>query len=105
MPDDPLSAAERYRKAAAEFADLAKSAANPFFCGYYQRLAERYLLHAENQMKLSKITGAAAAEPGGEDSPSVEVDREAPAVLAAAPRAGRRRRRRSGDQVLAERQP
>lgn len=104
MPDDPLSAAERYRKAAAEFADLAKSAANPFFCGYYQRLAERYLLHAENQMKLSKITGA-AAELGGEDCTSVEGDRESPAELPAAPRSRRRRRRRSDDQVSADRHP
>jgi hypothetical protein len=103
MPDDPLSAAERYRKAAAEFADLAKSAANPFYCGYYQRLAERYLLHAENQMKLSKMAGATAAEPGGEDA--VEADREMPAGLSAAPPAGRRRRRRSSDQVSAERRP
>jgi hypothetical protein len=40
---DPLSRAERNRKEAAKFSDLAKSASSAFLRGYYQRLAERYL--------------------------------------------------------------
>ena len=52
---DPWNAAERYRKDAAEFSDQAKSAPTQFLRDYYQRLAERYLLHAENQLKLAKI--------------------------------------------------
>jgi hypothetical protein len=101
MPD-PLSAAERYRKAAAEFSHLAKSASNPFFCGYYQRLAQRYFLHAENQMKLAKIESVLATEPGREDHTLIESHQESPA-LSASPRPvsrptnGRRRSRRSID--------
>jgi hypothetical protein len=106
MPDDPLSAAERYRKAAAEFADLAKTAANPFFYGYYERLAQRYLLHAENQMKLSRIIGVTATDLGRQDTVATEPKREAPDSSdppPSAPRAaGRRRRRRSTDQIAAD---
>jgi hypothetical protein len=40
---DPLSRAERNRKEAAKFTDLAKSASSSFLRGYYQCLAERYL--------------------------------------------------------------
>jgi hypothetical protein len=94
MPDDPLNAAERYRKAAAEFADLAKSAANPYFCGYYERLAQRYSLHAENQMRLSKIVGVTAPELGREED--AEPNREPPDLSGPPPSArrpaGRRRR-------------
>ena len=101
MPD-PLSAAERYRKAATELSDLAKSASNPFFCGYYQRLAQRYFLHAENQMKLSKIESVLAAEPGREDHTLIVSHEESPALSvssrpASRPPNGRGRRSRSID--------
>jgi hypothetical protein len=35
-----MSRADRYRKETAEFSELAKSAAPPFFRGYDQRVAE-----------------------------------------------------------------
>jgi hypothetical protein len=41
---EQMSRADRYRKGAVEFSELAKSAASPFVRGYYQRVAERYLL-------------------------------------------------------------
>jgi hypothetical protein len=40
---DQSSRAERNRKEAAKFSDLAKSASSTFLRGYYRRLAERYL--------------------------------------------------------------
>jgi len=43
MPD-PLNAAELYRSDAAKFSELAKDAVNSFFRGYYERLAQRYLM-------------------------------------------------------------
>jgi hypothetical protein len=59
----PLSAAERYRKDAAEFSELAESADTAFMRDYYRRLAQRYLLHAENQEKNARISeGSAAGE-------------------------------------------
>jgi hypothetical protein len=98
MPVDPLNAAERYRKTAAEFCDLAKSASSSFLCGYYQRLAQRYLLHAENQMKLAKIESMLATELSREDHASIGSLQELPAPSATArtvrrPADSRRRRR------------
>jgi hypothetical protein len=40
---DPASRAERIRKEAAKFYDLAESASSAFLRGYYLRLADRYL--------------------------------------------------------------
>jgi hypothetical protein len=40
---EPLSRAERIRKEAAKFSDLAKSASSPFLRDYYRCIAERYL--------------------------------------------------------------
>ena len=40
---DLSSRAERDRKEAAKFSDLAKSASSPFLRDYYLRIAERYL--------------------------------------------------------------
>jgi hypothetical protein len=54
MPD-PLIAAERYRKDAAEFSELAKTAETAFVRDYYGRLAQQFLMHAENQEKLAKM--------------------------------------------------
>ena len=41
---DQLTRAERNRKEAAKFSDLAKTASSSFLRGYYFRIAERYLL-------------------------------------------------------------
>jgi hypothetical protein len=72
MPD-PLSAAERYRSDAAKFFDLAKDAPNPFIRDYYHRLAKRYLMHAENQEKIARVSEGSAATEAIQDSPSVQA--------------------------------
>jgi hypothetical protein len=71
MPD-PLSAAERYRSDAVKLFELAKDAPNPFFRDYYNGLAKRYLMHAENQEKVVKTSEGAAATEVISDSPSVQ---------------------------------
>jgi hypothetical protein len=62
MPD-PLSTAVRYRSNAAKFSELSKDAVNPFFRDYYERLSQRYLLHAENQERIAWISEALAFKP------------------------------------------
>jgi hypothetical protein len=56
MMPAPLIAAERYRKDAAEFSELAKTAETAFVRDYYGRLAQRYLMHAENPEKLARMS-------------------------------------------------
>jgi hypothetical protein len=51
------SRADRYRKEAAEFSELAENAASPFVRGYYQRIAERYLLLAADELRLLEGDG------------------------------------------------
>jgi hypothetical protein len=74
---DPLITAERYRKEAAEFSELAKTAETAFIRDYYGRLAQRYLMHAENQEKLARISEGFATGPHQDhqiaDSPSVQA--------------------------------
>ena len=53
---DPLSAGERYRSDAVKLFELAKDAPNPFFRDYYNGLAKRYLMHAENHEKIARIS-------------------------------------------------
>ena len=62
----PLSAAERYRKDAAEFSELAESADTAFMRDYYRRLAQRYLLHAENQERTAGISEGSSASGFGQ---------------------------------------
>src|SRR5271169_1100592 len=71
MPD-PLSAAERYRSDAAKFFELAKDAPNPFIRDYYNGLAKRYLMHAENQ-EIARTSEVSAATEVIPDSPSVQA--------------------------------
>jgi hypothetical protein len=112
---DPLSSAERYRSDADKFSELAKNATNLFMRQYYERLARQYLIHAETEEKIAKISGGSAAgqDDSISDSPSVQAAPEAgspeelsvsvqpasPAPLqpgqgpAGAPRQSRRRRK------------
>ena len=53
MPDR-LTQEDRYRKVATEASNLAKSASSDFLRRYYERLAERYLLLAEGELRLSE---------------------------------------------------
>src|ERR1700687_4263626 len=78
---DPLIAAERYRSEAAKFSELAKNAANPFMRRYFERLARQYLIHAESEERVAKIsnefaTGQHQDDPIS-DSPSIQAGPEA----------------------------
>jgi hypothetical protein len=73
MPD-PLSAAKRYRSNAAKFSELSRDAANPFIRDYYKGLAQRYLLHADNQEKIAWISEG----PGVQAAPGAVSPEEAP---------------------------
>jgi hypothetical protein len=117
MPD-PLSTAERYRSDAAKFSELSKDAENPFFRGYYERLSQRYLMHAENQERIAWISEGSTTG-GREDDPipdgpsvqaasrafsheeaSASAQRTSPAPLQPAQdrvRTSRRKRRRRQD--------
>jgi hypothetical protein len=75
----PSSRADRYRKAAAEFSDLAKTATSDFTRGYYQRTAERCLLQAEGEISVQQdeaIPIQPASSPPGEMEPKPEVETE-----------------------------
>jgi hypothetical protein len=72
MPD-LLSAAERYRSDAVKLFELAKDAPNPFFRDYYNGLAKRYLMHAENQESVVRKSEGAGATEVIPDSPSVQA--------------------------------
>ena len=52
--DDPMRRAERYRKVAAEYDDLADGAASPFF-------AEQYREHADGELPVMEEDGAPLA--------------------------------------------
>ena len=82
MPD-PLSAGERYRSDAVKLFELAKDAPNPFFRDYYNGLAKRYLMHAENQEKVVRTSDGAAATEVIPDIPDVQAARDSsPAEVA-----------------------
>jgi hypothetical protein len=116
MPD-PVSAAVRYRSNAAKFSELSKDAVNPFFRDYYERLSQRYLMHAENQERIAWISEGSATARRNDDpmpdgpfqaAPRAVSPEEAPASAqptSPAPsqpvqnpaRASRRKRRRHRD--------
>jgi hypothetical protein len=77
----PLSRADRYRKAAAEFSDLAKTATSDFTRGYYQRTAERCLLQAEGETSVQQDE-AIPIQPAS--SPPVEMEPKREAVTSEA---------------------
>ena len=72
MPD-PLSAAERYRSDAAKFFELAKDASSHFIRDYYNGLARRYLMHAENQEGIARTSEGSAVTEIILDSPGVQA--------------------------------
>jgi hypothetical protein len=60
---DPARRVERYRKAAAEYLELAGGAPTPFLRAYYQRVAEEYRKHAEDELRVVKQDGSSVREP------------------------------------------
>ena len=57
---DPARRAERYRKVAVEYYDLAKEASSPSLRAYFQRIAEEYRLRAQGELRVLEHEGAAA---------------------------------------------
>jgi hypothetical protein len=49
---DPAKRAERYRKVAAEYYDLAKEASSPSLRAYFQRVAEEYRVRAQGELRV-----------------------------------------------------
>jgi hypothetical protein len=62
---DPLIKADRYRKVAAEYSDLAKTALSPFLRTYYHRIAEQYLSQADGQLRVAERQGGAPVAESG----------------------------------------
>jgi hypothetical protein len=58
MQDLIVSKAERYRKQANNFAELAKSASPAFLAEIYQRVAVRYVFMAEDLLKPERDADA-----------------------------------------------
>jgi hypothetical protein len=57
--------ADLYRKVAAEYSDLAKNATSPFLRGYYQRIAEDYLVRVEGELRFAERESNAIPEQSG----------------------------------------
>jgi hypothetical protein len=49
----PMTGADLDRKLAAEHSDLVKDASSPFLRKYHRCIAERYLVHAEDALRLA----------------------------------------------------
>jgi hypothetical protein len=83
MPDYPSTAAERYRSDAAKLSEMAREAANPFLRQYYERFAQRYLVHADNEGKITRITEGSPTPVEADpipDGPSIQASPEAGAM-------------------------
>ena len=59
---DPSRRADRYRKVAGEYSELAKDASSPFLRTYYHRIAEEYRLRAEGELRVLEREHGTAAE-------------------------------------------
>jgi hypothetical protein len=53
MPN-PLRSADKYRKVAEEFSDRAKGASSAFLREYYQRVTDRYLSLADDELRSAE---------------------------------------------------
>jgi hypothetical protein len=58
---DPMRRAERYRKVAAEYDDLANGAASPFFRAFFLQIAGQYREHADGGLPVMEEDGAPLA--------------------------------------------
>jgi hypothetical protein len=63
--ENPLVTADRFRKVAGEYSDLAKDASSPFLRGYFGRIAEDYLSRADGELKVVERQGNATANQSG----------------------------------------
>ena len=58
---DLMRRAERYRKVAAEYDDLADGAASPFFRAFFLQIAGQYREHADGGLPVMEEDGAPLA--------------------------------------------
>jgi hypothetical protein len=58
----PARRVERYRKAAAEYLELAEGASTPFLRAYYQRVAEQYRKYAEDELRVVEQDSSSVRE-------------------------------------------
>ena len=58
---DPMRRAERYRKVAAEYDDLANGAASPFFRAFFLQIAGQYRENADGGLPVMEEDGAPLA--------------------------------------------
>jgi hypothetical protein len=56
---NPARRAERYRKVAEEYVELARDAPSPFLRTYYQRVAQDYRTRADEELRIVEQDGAA----------------------------------------------
>ena len=60
---DPVRRAERYRKVADEYSELAEGASSPSIRAYFERIAQQYREHAEGELRILDQDGAADRKP------------------------------------------
>jgi hypothetical protein len=63
---DPVRRAERYRKVADEYTELAGGASSPSFRAYFGRIAQQYREHAEGELRILDQGGAADRKPASQ---------------------------------------
>jgi hypothetical protein len=74
---DRAARADRYRKVAAEYADLSEAATDPFLGSYYLRIAEDYLTRSQGELRaLERENFAVLATTA--DAPSLQPQPNAP---------------------------
>jgi hypothetical protein len=59
---DPARRADRYRKVAAEYEELASDTTSPFLRAYYRRIAEHYHQQAAGELRIVEQDGSAMRE-------------------------------------------
>jgi hypothetical protein len=64
---DPARRADRYRRVAAEYEEMAQDAASPFLRAYFLRIAEHYHQQSTGELGVVEQDGSAMREraPGG----------------------------------------
>ena len=54
MMKSSVSRAERYRKVAAEYSELAEGTYSPMLRAYYERIAQQYREHANGELRAAE---------------------------------------------------
>jgi hypothetical protein len=68
MMKSSVSRAERYRKVAAEYSELAEGTYSPMLRAYYERIAHQYREHANGELRAVEQDSMAARESAASQS-------------------------------------